>query len=132
MLAACAYVGKSDQKQHALILLAIRRLRTTERLTLAAIRARLGQLREDELTAFATAGLAPGALADALGVKVVTALPGPFVGSPFIEGSDPGVMRLPRWTRTELALGLELHVRDDASATVMGLVARIREMAGAG
>lgn len=33
-----------------------------------------------------------------------------------------------RWKRVELALGLELHVRDDASADVQELALRVRAM----
>lgn len=38
-------------------------------------------------------------------------------------------VRTPRWSRFELALGLELHLRDDASACVLELAARVAELA---
>jgi DNA-binding transcriptional MerR regulator len=108
------------QRSQLLWLLAIRRLREQEHLELDAIRARLTALAPEELEAFATAGLSTGKLAEALGlrpVSVSSAVP------PSLSMSSAG----PRWARIELALGLELHVRDDSSPRVLALARQLRE-----
>jgi DNA-binding transcriptional MerR regulator len=109
------------QAQHLLWLLATRRLRTTEKLPLSKIRNRLQALSASELEAFATENLAAGPVADALGIKPASAPASP--APPAL--SSP---QFPRWVRFELALGLELHVRDDASAPVAELARRLREL----
>jgi len=112
------------QRQHLATLLAIRRL-LAEGLPLDAIRTRLEALSRPELDAFAAEGLAPGPLADALGVVPVAAR---------TPGIDPAALDqrasllAPRWARIELALGLELHVRDDAAPGVRELARRMREL----
>ena len=110
-------------------LLAIRRLRAAEKLTLAAIRTRLLALSAPELEAFATASLPPGALADALGVRPTTAAPSTTPSGASGLRLSP---HLPRWARIELALGLELHVREDASERVLDLARRLRELCTSG
>jgi hypothetical protein len=74
----------------------------------------------------------PGKLAGALGIpaaapsmsQAFSALPGlRLVGA--VDVSAPSVVR---WKRIELALGLELHVRDDASVDVQELALRMRAM----
>jgi DNA-binding transcriptional MerR regulator len=109
-------------------LLALRRLRENERLPLTRIRSRLESLSPAELEAIATEGLAPGAVANALGVA--PPVPAPALSSPAGLPSPVDTPRtlLPRWTRIELALGLELHVRDDASASTLELVHRIQSL----
>ena len=108
-------------------LLAIRRLRTTEKLKLATIRTRLQALSTPELEAFATENLPAGPLADALGIP--SASPPAAVTPAALSGSGgPSSPHAPRWVRFELALGLELHVRDDASAPVLDLARRLREL----
>jgi hypothetical protein len=84
-------------------------------------------MSETELETFATEALAPGPVADALGVQVrAVAVP----AEPPTAATLLGVV--PRWVRVELALGLELHVREDASATVLELAARVRGLCGGG
>jgi DNA-binding transcriptional MerR regulator len=107
------------QRRHLLSLLAIRRLRTREGLDLAAIRTRLAALPAPELETFATEDIPQGPLAEALGLR-----PAP----PPRNEPAPVMPRVPRWARLELALGLELHVRDDASGQVLELVRRVREL----
>jgi DNA-binding transcriptional MerR regulator len=107
------------QRQHLVRLLAIRRLRVDENLTLDAIRTRLAALSSEELEALATANLPAGPLSDVLGK--VAAPPAPV--TPARRSISP---HLPRWVRIELALGLELHVRSDASVEVTDLARRIR------
>jgi hypothetical protein len=50
----------------------------------------------------------------------------PLLGPPLVGAGD--VPHIVRWKRVELALGLELHVRDDASADVQELALRVRAM----
>jgi Ca-activated chloride channel family protein len=125
------------QRQHLLWLLAIRRLRATEKLELAAIRTRLQTLSAPDIEAFATRDLPPGVLTNALGVQSVarpsaTTPPTDRAGvsldatAPARDGGN--ALAVPRWARVELALGLELHVREDASAHVLDLVRRIRAL----
>ena len=113
-------------------LLAIRRLRTAERLTLSAIRARLQALTASELQAFATEDVPAGRLAGVLGVQPATP---PAVSTPPmhtllqpVETDGGSSSPLPRWARFELALGLEMHVRDDVGAPVLELARRLREL----
>jgi DNA-binding transcriptional MerR regulator len=119
------------QPRHLVWLLAIRRLLTTERLTIATIRTRLQALSAPELEAFATENLPAGPLAAALGIRSATppAAPTPLVTNGATGGlSSP---HAPRWARLELALGLELHVRDDASPQVLELARRLRAFCAA-
>jgi hypothetical protein len=92
---------------------------------LSKIRSRLHALSAPELEAFATENLPAGTLADALGIQ--SASPPASPAPPAL--SSP---QFPRWVRFELALGLELHVRDDASAAVIELARRLREVGVAG
>jgi DNA-binding transcriptional MerR regulator len=118
-----------DRRQ-LLWLLGIRRLRARERLELAEVRARLAALSPAELEAFATAQLAPGKLAEALGVRPATAS---AARAPLALGAPSSAhAAVPRWARVELALGLELHVRDDASPRVLALAQRLREVCAQG
>ena len=119
------------QPRHLVWLLAIRRLRTTERLTIATIRTRLQALSTPELEAFATANLPAGQLAAALGIRSATP---PAAPTPLVTNAASGASsspHAPRWARLELALGLELHVRDDASPRVLELARRLRELSAA-
>jgi len=121
------------ERQHLVHLLAIRRLRA-EKLTLGAIRTRLQALAAAELGAFATENLPAGPIAEALGIPIATppaASTSPGVAPPTASGSLSPTS-IPRWARYELALGLELHVRDDASVSVVELVQRLREFCAAG
>lgn len=124
------------QARHLVWLLAIRRLRTTERLGISAIRTRLQALSAPELETFATANLPGGHVADALGIRPATLPAGP-APPPFslVTSAGSGGLpspHVPRWARIELALGLELHVRDDASTRVLELARRLREVCAAG
>jgi DNA-binding transcriptional MerR regulator len=112
------------QRQHLVRLLAIRRLRVDEKLTLDAIRTRLAALSSEQLETLATANLPAGPLFAALGN--VTAPPA--TARPVRPSISP---HLPRWVRIELALGLELHVRNDASVEVIELARRLRETCSA-
>jgi DNA-binding transcriptional MerR regulator len=120
--------------EQLLWLLAIRRLRSAERLTLSAIRARLQALTPADLKTFATENLPAGPLADVLGVRCETppaSIP-PWL-SPVPHGENgASLWQVPRWGRFELALGLELHVRDDASAPVLDMARRLRELCASG
>jgi DNA-binding transcriptional MerR regulator len=119
------------QPRHLVWLLAIRRLRTTERLTIATIRTRLQALSAPELEAFATENLPAGQIAAALGVRSATP---PAAPMPLVTTAASGALsspHVPRWSRLELALGLELHVRDDASPRVLDLARRLRELSAA-
>jgi DNA-binding transcriptional MerR regulator len=121
------------ERHHLLWLLAIRRLRTSDRLGLATIRTRLEALSSPELEAFATEHLPPGPMADALGVRSAlpaVAAPVPALGTNVVDGGS-FAPHLPRWSRIELALGLELHLRDDASPHVAELAKRVFEICGA-
>jgi hypothetical protein len=126
------------------MLLAIRRLRAMERLELSTIRTRLHALSAPDLEAFATRDLPPGVLTHALGLSssapaAATATTTTTTTTTTTSGraSAPGDAResmnalaVPRWARVELALGLELHVREDASAQVLDLARRIRALGG--
>jgi len=121
------------QRRHLVHLLAIRRLRA-EKLTLAAIRTRLQALAAPDLEAFATENLPAGPIADALGIRVATP-PSASTSlglAPPTGGGSLSSTPIPRWARVELALGLELHVRDDASVRVLELAQRLRDLCAAG
>jgi DNA-binding transcriptional MerR regulator len=106
-------------------LLAIRSLQIKEKVPLAKMRARLSALSAAELEALATDGLGAGPTATALGLQIAPPAAAPDMASNMV-GRDG--FTAPRWLRYELALGLELHVRDDAGAAVMDKVRRILEM----
>jgi hypothetical protein len=118
------------QRGHLLALLAIRRLRAAERLELAAIRARLQGMSAKELEAFATQSLPAGPLSSALGLQSATAaaVPATTEARPGTARGGANALGSPQWARLELALGLELHVRADASTEVMELAQRVREL----
>jgi DNA-binding transcriptional MerR regulator len=112
------------QRDELLQVLAIRRLRESERLELQKIGARLRSLSAAELETFATENIRPGALAAALGIQTRE------VPSATAAGSKASLSpHVPRWARIELALGLELHVREDASARVLELARRLHDLA---
>lgn len=127
-------------RRQVLWLCAIRYLLATERLTLAAIRTRLNALPAPELESFAIQHAPPGKLAEALGIHSPAAPVGPawpaVVGNGGAAGPDVGsgsssAFHVAGWRRVELALGLELHVRDDASVDVRELAQRVRAMCAA-
>jgi DNA-binding transcriptional MerR regulator len=118
------------ERRQLLWLCAIRHLLATERLTLAAIRTRLNALSAPELEAYAIQHAPSGKLADALGSASPAASVGPV--SPALAGrvdawgdhvgkGGSAASHLPGWRRVELALGVELHVRDDAGVDVQEL-----------
>jgi DNA-binding transcriptional MerR regulator len=109
-------------REHLLVVLAVQRLQFTENLTLEAIRGRLEALQPAELEAFATEHLSPGPTATALGIQFAQP---PATSEASTPIAAPGTAR---WTHIELALGLELHVRHDASPAVIALAERVREM----
>jgi len=117
------------QRRQLLCLLAIRRLLVSEKLTLASIRTRLQALSAPELETFATERVPPGPIADALGIKPAAAMSGAGpAGAPYAARGETPSPQGARWVRTELALGLELHVREDASSRVLALAHRLREL----
>ncbi len=123
-----ASATRYDRRQ-LLWLLALQRLRKSERLPLARIRLRLEALSPAELEALATEGLTMGPVMSALGIGPPA--PAPSAPTPEVLPSPADAWRapLPRWIRVELALGLELHVRDDASAATLELARRIQALA---
>lgn len=113
------------QRQQLLHLVAVLQLRASERLGLDPIRKRIRQLSRQDLEVYATRALPPGPLATALGVQPTPA--GPKAGTHGAGNQDlPPIFA--RWARIELALGLELHVREDASSKVLELARRLREL----
>ena len=82
-----------------------------QRLTLAAVRALAGALCTG-LEALATEGLSAGALATAFGVSPAPLAP--VASVPPQETLTLLASGQSRWTRIELALGMELHFREDA------------------
>jgi Ca-activated chloride channel family protein len=114
------------ERRHLVWLLAIRRLRTTEKSTLAAIRTRLQALSEPELEALATEGQLSDAVASALGIEARSNSSQEPQGVTTL-GRDSLGQQVARWARIELALGVELHVRDDVSPATYDLARRIRE-----
>ncbi|HVZ36667.1 MAG TPA: MerR family transcriptional regulator [Polyangiaceae bacterium] len=122
-----ASATRYDRRQ-LLWLLAIRRLRESERLPLARIRARLEVLPPTELEALATEGLTAGALASALGITAPDREAAPSRADASPSPTEAWRRPLPRWTRVELALGLELHVRDDASPETLELARRMQAL----
>jgi DNA-binding transcriptional MerR regulator len=109
-------------------LLALRRLRENERVPLPRIRSRLEALSPSELEAFATEGVTTGPLASALGIAPPAPTPPAPPATELHSPADDWRTPLPRWTRVELALGLELHVRDDASPATLELARRIQSL----
>ncbi len=125
MLPSVSFRGSATryQREHLLALLAIQRLRATHGRDLDDIRARLAAFTPAELETVAAQDLAPGPLADALGLQ-----PRPAPAAP----AQPPLVNIPRWQRLELALGLELHLREDASAQVIELSRRVYELCARG
>ena len=119
-------------RSELLKMVAIRRLRAMENLELADIKRRIGAWTAEELEAFATADIAPGPLATALGISP------PPPPSPALSVSALASMGAAapsgdrRWARLELALGLEIHVREDASPQVLALAQRFLQIARGG
>jgi len=109
------------ERRQLLSLTAARRLRTTERLELDQIRTRLNAMTAPELEAFAVADLPAGVLAQALGVA-------PTRLDPSTQRPAVNAHADKRWTRLELAVGLELHVRDDITPRVRELAAKVWEL----
>jgi len=113
------------QRLHLVRLVVARALMTTERLSLTAVRSRLQSLSSAELDVLAANAVPPGPLATALGLPP----PAPSLPDASAAGSAvTGFVVAPRWTRLELALGLELHLREDASPQVTDMARRIRGM----
>jgi DNA-binding transcriptional MerR regulator len=130
------YKGKATryERHHLLSLLAIRRLRTSERLALVKVKTRIDAMSPPELEAFATEYLPPGPAADALGIRpamptAVASVPATSLGSTVVNGVS-FAPPIPRWSRLELALGLELHLREDAGAQAAELAKRVCELCG--
>jgi len=127
------------QRLHLLWILGAQRLQSTESLSLAEIGKRLGAMPPAELEAFVLSSVPPGPAAHALGLVPAPAAPvavaAPVSPAPAAEahGAPPALAPAPalapgtpRWVRIELALGLELNVREDASPRVLELAERIR------
>jgi hypothetical protein len=118
------------QRPHLVRLVAARRLIATEKLSLAEIAKRFAKLSPTELEALAVEGLAPGPLATALAIQAAPTAPVKSSVTPAgLDGALVGA-GAPKWTRIELALGLELHCRDDASPQTLELLRRVREVVG--
>lgn len=113
------------QRRQLLWLCAIRRLRTSENLELQAIRTRLNALTAPQLEAFVVQSLTPGKLAAALGVQPAPAVGARSAPPPALATGAGWIEATPRWRRLELALGLELHLREDASPQVIALAERV-------
>jgi len=111
------------QRPHLVRLVVARGLVTAERLPLTAVRSRLQALSPADLDALAAKAAPPGPLATALGLPP-PAPPQPDASTPGSAGTRFDVA--PRWTRLELALGLELHLREDASPQVAEMARRIQ------
>jgi DNA-binding transcriptional MerR regulator len=109
-------------REHLFVVLAVRRLQSTENLALDVIRRRLDALGPAGLEAFATEHLTPGPAATALGIQFAQS-PAPFEPKSSVDATGAA-----GWLHIELAVGLELHVRHDASPTVTALAERVREM----
>ena len=124
-----ASATRYDRRQ-LLWLLALRHLRASERLPLAQIRSRLAALSPPDLEALATEGITSAALNTALGIAAPAPAPAPSGSAALPSTADAWRTPLPRWTRVELALGLELHVRDDASPPTLELAQRIQALRG--
>ncbi len=122
-----ASATRYDRRQ-LLWLLALRRLRESERLPLTRIRSRLEAMSPAELEALATEGIGAGPLAAALGLSAPMPVPALSNAAELPSPAGEGRTSLPRWTRLELALGLELHVRDDASSATLELAQRIQSL----
>lgn len=108
------------ERNHLLHLAAARTLRSFEGLALPAIKKRLGSETPEGVEAIVKQRLTPGRLATALGIAVAAPVSG-------VAPSAPAVAVGPekRWSRLELAVGLELHVRDDISPLVRALAAKV-------
>jgi DNA-binding transcriptional MerR regulator len=117
------------QRRELLRLCAIRHLRSTEKLELKAIRARLNALTAPELEALVVRSLPAGKLAAALGVQPAPPAAANAAAPAGAPSSSGWIAPAPRWRRIELALGLELHLRDDASARVLELAERMAALA---
>jgi len=117
-------------------LLALRRVRTSEGLPLATISTRLRALSAADLEAVAMAGLAAGSASNATAAALGVASTGApssasapaTATSVAAAASGTNATHWPRWARVELALGLELHVSEDASPRVQELARRVREL----
>ena len=110
--------------------MAIRHLRASERLGLTAIRSRCQSMSSSKLESFVSQQALPAPLASALGMAHATqtiTTASRAIERAQSEGDDE-LAQTPRWIRAELALGLELHVREDASAEVIALAHRVRKI----
>ncbi len=114
--------GTRYERQHLLHLAAARSLRSFDGLGLSAIKKRLASEPTEGVEAIVKRHLTPGRLATALGIALVApaaaVLPS-APASPVAVGPDK------RWSRLELAVGLELHVRDDISPLVRALADKV-------
>jgi hypothetical protein len=68
-------------------------------------------------------------LAAELGVQAPTLAPITAASSSLPANGGARIAPTPRWRRVELALGLELHLREDASAPVLELAERLFALA---
>jgi hypothetical protein len=116
-------------RQQLVWVLAVRRLQAKDQVPLPKIKQRLSAMPGEQVEALAREACPPGAAAEALGIPAAQAASGAASGvltaAPDLPAGGPGVGR---WTRFDLGLGLELSVRDDASASMRALAARIRDM----
>ncbi len=114
--------GTRYERNHLLHLAAARVLRSFDGLALSAIKKRLASETPEGVEAIVMRNLSPGRLATALGISVAapaSALPPSAPAAPVAVGAEK------RWSRLELAVGLELHVRDDISPMVRALAAKV-------
>ena len=119
--------GSATRYQRAQLLcaVAVRRLRESEGLDLDAIRARLEALEPPVLERWVAEQLEPGPLTTALGITLPPAASGtvPTTSSSALSSQSP------RWIRVELALGVELHVREDVDGRAQELARRLQALA---
>jgi DNA-binding transcriptional MerR regulator len=114
------------ERSHLLRLAAARRMMQTGKWTLAGVYTELQKASAAQLESFVIEGSPSQALATALGI----ALAPQGVGSASAKVAGQVIAGgIPRWAHLELALGIELHVRDDASPQARDLARRIRDLA---
>lgn len=123
-----AFKGSATRYERAqlLRLAAARRMLETGKWTLAGVYTELQKASAAQLESFVVEGGPSEALATALGIPLAprgAGLASPKKAAESLTGATP------RWAHVELALGIELHVRDDASPQTRDLARRIRDLA---
>ncbi|NUO50010.1 MAG: hypothetical protein HOV80_14235, partial [Polyangiaceae bacterium] len=117
--------GTRYERKHLLHLAAARSLRSFDNLALSAIKKRLASESPEGVEAIVKRHLAAGPLATALGIVVEAPAMAAALPPPHLPAAPVAVGAEKRWSRLELAVGLELHVRDDISPLVRALAAKV-------